>query len=179
MPGGWDKVIRVWTRNDKGEFEPSRTSYRIPVGPGLGGSINALALSPDGEWLAAAGNGMARQIAGFRNLGFIVPASGVQTPLMLRDVGTIYLFNTRVSQRPCPARTSGVRHGSDVWPAAREGHPPVAVRCGRRAGGECAGDAADGSPVGRGQGRKRGRLVRLAQQVATHQSARHRSLAGR
>jgi WD40 repeat protein len=93
--GGWDKVIRVWTLNDKGNFQLSPSTYRVPVGPGLNGAINALALSPDGEWLAAAGNGMARQIAGFHQLGFIVPAFGVRDPDMLRDTGTIYLFNTR------------------------------------------------------------------------------------
>ncbi|HZV07139.1 MAG TPA: hypothetical protein VE999_18805, partial [Gemmataceae bacterium] len=93
--GGWDKVIRVWTQNDKGEFQLSPTAFRVPIGPGLNGAINALALSPDGEWLAAAGNGMARQIAGFGQLGFIVPAFGVRDSRMFRDIGTIYLFNTR------------------------------------------------------------------------------------
>lgn len=92
---GWDKVIRVWTKNAKGFFEAPRSSFRVPVGPGLGGSLNALALSADGDWLAAGGNGVARQIAGFRDLGFLVPSFGVRDPLMLRDMGTIYLFNTR------------------------------------------------------------------------------------
>lgn len=92
---GWDKVIRVWTLNDKGDFERSRTTYRVPIGPALGGVIDAMALSPDGRWLAAAGNGMARHIAGFREQGFIVPDSGVRDPAMLRDIGTIYLFSTR------------------------------------------------------------------------------------
>jgi WD40 repeat protein len=92
---GWDKVIRVWTLNDKGEFKPSRTMYRVPAGPGVNGTIDALALSPDGHWLAAAGNGMARQTAGFRDRGFIVPSEGVSDPDRLQDFGNIYLFSTR------------------------------------------------------------------------------------
>src|SRR5262249_43145169 len=91
--GGWDKVIRTWTRKAKGALEPSPSTYRVPVGPGLDGAINALALSPDGDWLAAAGNGMTRQTAGFRELGFVVPASGARDAVMLRDLGTIYLFS--------------------------------------------------------------------------------------
>jgi WD40 repeat protein len=92
---GWDKVIRVWTRNETGDFERSRTIYRVPVGPALGGVIDAMALSPDGHWLAAGGSGMARHIAGFREQGFIVPDSGVRDRVMLLDIGSIYLFSTR------------------------------------------------------------------------------------
>jgi WD40 repeat protein len=122
--GGWDKVIRVWTRDDKGVFQLSRSIYRIPVGPGDQGAINALALSPDGEWLAAAGNGATRQTAGFRQLGFIVPSFGVRDPLMLRDVGTIYLFNTRDQsvrmlrghRGHVAALTFGPRHGKSIPP---------------------------------------------------------------
>src|SRR5436309_3021316 len=45
---GFDKVVRVWTLNAKtGQFELDRASYRIPIGPGSDGAINAVALSPD------------------------------------------------------------------------------------------------------------------------------------
>src|SRR5437660_1991520 len=50
--GGWDKVVRTWKRDAKGEFVAQRLAYRVPIGPGLHGAINALALSDDGKWLA-------------------------------------------------------------------------------------------------------------------------------
>src|SRR5438034_2506858 len=84
--GGWDKVVRVWTLHDKGEFVPDRVpAYRLSVGPGLDGAINALALSEDGVWLAAAGKGVFRDSAGFRKPGFVVPTFGGLTAEMRRD----------------------------------------------------------------------------------------------
>jgi hypothetical protein len=94
--GGWDKVLRVWTLNDKGFFVPDRLSaYRVPIGLGLDGALNAIALSDDGIWLAAAGRAVFRQAAGFRQAGFIVPVAGGMTEAMRRDIGTIYVFNTK------------------------------------------------------------------------------------
>src|SRR5213595_2447523 len=54
---GWDKVVRAWTWDAaRGEFVLADGAYRVPIGPGLeGGAINAIALSSDGTWLAAAG----------------------------------------------------------------------------------------------------------------------------
>src|SRR5437660_11288530 len=49
---GWDKVVRVWNLDRQGKFVPDEVAYRIPVGPGLAGAINALAVSPEGNWLA-------------------------------------------------------------------------------------------------------------------------------
>ena len=94
--GGWDKVVRVWAVNEKGEFVPDRVpAYRLPIGPGIDGAINALALSEDGVWLAAAGRGVFRNTAGFRTPGFPVPTLGGMTPEMRLDLGTIYVFNTK------------------------------------------------------------------------------------
>ncbi len=94
---GWDKVIRVWTLNDKGRFVPARVhTYRVPIGPGMNGAINAMALSQDdGLWLAAAGVGVFRGAAGFSHVG-LVRKSGELTDEMFEDIGTITLFNTRV-----------------------------------------------------------------------------------
>jgi WD40 repeat protein len=92
---GWDKVVRVWTRNAGGKFALDRAAYRVPLGPGLAGAINALALSPDGTWLAAAGQGVFRGSAGFREPGLVLPSIGGLSPEMLKDQGTIYVFNTR------------------------------------------------------------------------------------
>jgi len=54
---GWDKIVRVWALDRaKGEFQLDRpATFRVPIGPGLDGAINSLAVSSDakGEWLAA------------------------------------------------------------------------------------------------------------------------------
>src|SRR5262249_11140994 len=47
----YDKVIRVW------DWQAGKTvrTIRGQVGPGPEGTINTIALSPDGRWLAAGG----------------------------------------------------------------------------------------------------------------------------
>ncbi|HMB02116.1 MAG TPA: hypothetical protein VKP69_00070, partial [Isosphaeraceae bacterium] len=97
---GWDKVVRVWRRDaGSGAFglDP-RATYRVPIGPGTDGAINALALSPDGTWLAVAGNGIVRGGAGFRRPGLMVPAAA-RTDAMRADQGLIFIFNTRSEPR--------------------------------------------------------------------------------
>jgi WD40 repeat protein len=90
---GYDKVVRSWARGAGDRFVPTRT-YRVPIGPGAQGVLNALAVSPDGRWLAAAGAGVVREGPGFFKTGIVVPRSGRMTDLMLEDEGTIYLFDT-------------------------------------------------------------------------------------
>src|SRR5205823_14575562 len=58
--GGWDKVVRVWRLDGQGKFALDQAAYRVPLGPGLGGAINTIALSEDGIWLAVAGMGVFR-----------------------------------------------------------------------------------------------------------------------
>lgn len=92
--GGWDKVVRAWSLNDK-EFTPSPTAaFRVPLGPGQQGQINALAISPEGTWLAVAGVGHSPRVANFRESGWILSAAGKTEDIRL-DEGTIYLFNRR------------------------------------------------------------------------------------
>jgi WD40 repeat protein len=92
--GGYDKVIRTWVRDAGGRFGPGKRVFRLPIGPGAQGAINALAVSPDGRWLAAAGSGLIREAAGFFDTGFVEPRSGRLSEAMLQDEGTIYLFDT-------------------------------------------------------------------------------------
>lgn len=93
---GFDKIVRVWKLDEEQKtfVLDAGASYRIPIGPGLeGGVINAVALSPDGEWLAVAGLGLVREAAGFREPGKVVPLSAMSRE-MWEDRGMIYVFNT-------------------------------------------------------------------------------------
>ncbi|MFN4258134.1 MAG: WD40 repeat domain-containing protein [Gemmataceae bacterium] len=93
---GFDKVVRVWELNDQGRFVLNETAYRVPIGPGLNGALNALALSDDERWLAVGGLGVVRGGAGFRQPGLIIPAIGGMTPAMREDEGTIYVFDLKM-----------------------------------------------------------------------------------
>jgi WD40 repeat protein len=94
--GGHDKVVHTWALNaDASAFTPSELTYRVPVGPGIDGSINAVALSPDGTWLAVGGRGRVRGVSGFRNVGVWVNALSAMTDEMWQDQGAVTVFNTR------------------------------------------------------------------------------------
>jgi len=95
--GGYDKVLHAWTRNAEGKFAPIPSAYRLPMGPGIDGAINSVAISPDGVWLAVAGRGMLQHggVAGFRQLGIWVPSSRAMSDAMWQDQGTIHVFDTR------------------------------------------------------------------------------------
>jgi WD40 repeat protein len=121
---GLDKVMRVWTLQ-KGIFVPKAT-YRVPIGPGNLGAINAVALSPDGAWVAFAGRAPIRGEAGFRQGGFIV-SSTVLSPEQSEDAGVIYVANTAN-----PAGGKVLRgHRGEVralaFAPAMKGKPPLLV----------------------------------------------------
>lgn len=98
--GGWDKVVRAWTLDPptKRFTLDAAATYRVPIGPGLEGVINAIAVSPDGLWLAVGGRSLVRGASDQRHPGWKVPAAGAMTPAMRLDQGTIYLFNTRTRE---------------------------------------------------------------------------------
>ena len=54
--GSDDKTARLWTlpEGGRGEAKLKRT-VRVPIGQGNDGKVNAVALSPDGQWVAAGG----------------------------------------------------------------------------------------------------------------------------
>lgn len=93
--GGWDKAVLVWERDAKGTFEyrPDAT-FRVPTGSGNYGGLNAIALTDDGQWLAAAGQSHARDMSDERSTGFILPA-GLLSEESILDEGMIYVFNTK------------------------------------------------------------------------------------
>jgi WD40 repeat protein len=124
---GFDKVVRVWKLQGK-EFVLDKAAYRVPIGPGISGSINAMAVSPDadGTWLAAGGKAIMRGEQGFRDTGMVVPQIGGKTPEMRADEGTIFLFNTQTQKL---RRLRGHRGGilSMAFAPYRQGKPPILV----------------------------------------------------
>jgi WD40 repeat protein len=50
--GSYDKTVRVWSLPDGRLLR----TLRVPIGPGNGGKIYAVAVSPDGRWIAAGGS---------------------------------------------------------------------------------------------------------------------------
>jgi WD40 repeat protein len=94
--GSWDKTVRVWRWNVAArEYQLDPSAWRVPIGPGLDGAINAIAVSADGNWLAAAGRPVIRGSADFRSPGRILPTFGGMTDEMRLDEGTIHVFDTR------------------------------------------------------------------------------------
>jgi WD40 repeat protein len=93
---GFDKVVRVWGRNAETElFElDDKRYFRVPMNPGTEGAINAIAVSPDGDWLAVGGLGVVRAAAGFFDSGRLFPSVGLK-PELRYDQGLIYVFSRR------------------------------------------------------------------------------------
>ncbi|HVK15006.1 MAG TPA: hypothetical protein VM597_40075, partial [Gemmataceae bacterium] len=89
---GIDKVIRVWRPGPGGFALRPEEALRIPIGPGLAGSINRMAVSPDGEFLAVTGNGIIPGMAGFARGGEQVIDRGLLTPDQRRDLYAVYVF---------------------------------------------------------------------------------------
>jgi WD40 repeat protein len=128
---GWDKIVRVWQRDPKtGEFVPQHVAYRVPLGPGVYGAINAMALSSDGKWLAVGGVGAFRGQSGFRRPGLVVPPEAL-TPEMREDQGTIFVFATA---KPGIVRTLRGHRGpilSLAFVPAAGAAPPALISVGR------------------------------------------------
>ncbi len=154
--GGYDKIVRAWVRDEKSGKFTAKAAYHIPIGPGLNGLINALAVSPDGKQLAAAGSGAVRGTAGFGDTGLIVPLPGRLTPAMEKDWGAIYLFDlekdndgvrTLRAHRGPVLRLTFLPALKDKPPlllsVGREGTDKVAIRLWDAAKGELLAERAD------------------------------------
>ena len=89
--GGFDKQVRRYELV-KGKYVAGE-SIRVPIGPGNAGVVNALAVSPDGKWVAAAGR------APIRGEAWGTADDGVREdfrripPILRRDSGVVYLFD--------------------------------------------------------------------------------------
>lgn len=151
---GLDKVVRAW--NVRGGVATRLASYRLPIGPGNAGAVNALAVSDDGTWLAAAGRGLMRRESTFQADGVVVPEESLPHD-MLRDLGNIYL----VDLTKAPGTGGKVLRGHTGTVRALTFAPggadkkPVLVSAalergkGRLAGAALVWDVEKGSPVAR------------------------------
>jgi WD40 repeat protein len=147
---GLDKVVRVWALGD-GRWT-LRATYRVPVGPGNAGAVNAVALSPDGKWVAMAGRAPMRGEAGFREGGVVVEAAAL-SPEQNLDSGLIYVASTA---NPAGGKVLRGHHGEvralAFAPAAAD-KPPLLVSAatervgGRRFGGLRLWDVAAGKEL--------------------------------
>jgi WD40 repeat protein len=152
--GGYDKVVRVWALDPDKGFVPSSASYRVPIGAGPDGVINAVAVSADGTWLATAGVGAKRGAGSFREVGWVVPRTGM-TPEMRQDEGTIYAFNTRTGAVRTLRGHKGPVLSLAFDPVAREGGPFLAsAALERDAGGGARSTAVRLWDLGRGSGKE-------------------------
>jgi WD40 repeat protein len=128
---GWDKVVRVWALKANGEFvlDPKQT-YRVPLGPGDDGAINALALSDRGTWLAVGGKGKYRGAPDFRMGGWIEPSVSALDADMRQDQGMIHVFNTQTGAVRLLRGHRGTVAALAFAPG-RAGRPPLLVSAAR------------------------------------------------
>jgi WD40 repeat protein len=93
--GGADKQVRRFVLAG-GRFAPADPArlppLRVPIGPGNAGAVNAIALSPDGKWVAVAGRAPYRDEARFGDLGTVMRSTALSAEER-RDIGVVYLFD--------------------------------------------------------------------------------------
>lgn len=94
MSAGLDKIVRVWRLENNRFRNDPKSTLRVPIGPGVDGAINAIALSEDDRWLAVAGVGMVKGVAGFREGGGMLPIEAMTDEMRL-DEGQILLFDRK------------------------------------------------------------------------------------
>lgn len=88
---GFDKQVRRYQLVD-GQWK-ANGAFRVPIGPGNAGVVNALAVSPDGRWVAAAGRAPMRGETSSGGVDRVSTNLSQLSPLLRRDAGVVYLFN--------------------------------------------------------------------------------------
>jgi WD40 repeat protein len=122
---GFDKVVRAWALDEKGQFVIDRAAaFRVPIGPELQGAINSMVISPDGEWLAAAGSAVVRKSAGFGTAGMILPGRPPDDEMLL-DEGRIFVFNAKRELTVLRGNKGVIQSLAFAPPIARK--PPILV----------------------------------------------------
>ncbi|HVS39122.1 MAG TPA: WD40 repeat domain-containing protein [Gemmataceae bacterium] len=124
---GFDKTVHVWNLSNDGKVEPSKMVYRVPIGAGLQGTINALAASPDGKWLAVGGIGVTSGQADYHQVGMVFPTLGALTKQMLEEQGAIYLFDVNNPRAVKVLRGHAGTVQALAFLPAQNGKPPQLV----------------------------------------------------
>ena len=95
---GYDKVVHVYAIEDGTlRYRPTET-IRVPIGGGLDGALNTVAVSPDGRWLAVGGRAVKVGVADVRSGGVLRPTAGMPPEVQL-DEGTITLVDLQRGER--------------------------------------------------------------------------------
>ena len=89
---GFDKQVRRYKLTKDGKYDADG-EFRVPIGPGNAGVVNAVAVSPDGKWVAVAGRAPIRgENWGTADDGTDEDARRLPT-LLREDSGVVYLFD--------------------------------------------------------------------------------------
>jgi WD40 repeat protein len=133
---GFDKVVRTWRVDKEGRWDLQDTAYRVPIGPGSAGVINAVAVSPDNKWLAAGGLGVVAEESRYADQGRIFRIRPLQAET---DRGVIWIFPTEApGGAGAPAARRLVGHLGPVAALAfapgADGGSPVLVSAAREPG---------------------------------------------
>ena len=119
---GLDKVVRRYAL--KGGQYVAIEPLRVPVGTGLAGAINTMAVSPDGRWLAVAGRAPVRgEVWSGSEDGISITTQFLNRPMM-QDFGVVYLFDMTNPQggRVIRGPESAVAALAFANPAPADGH---------------------------------------------------------
>ena len=118
VTGSQDKTARLWTlpENRRGSPELLRT-FRVPIGGGNGGDILAVALSPDGKWVAA-GGWDARYSIDKTMSAYIFEAATARLVTRLGSLGDVILHLAFSPDGSRLAATLGSGEGMRLWETA-------------------------------------------------------------
>ncbi len=89
--GGYDKLVRRYSLKN-GKYVAGEP-LRVPIGTGNAGAVNAIAVAPDGKWVAVAGRAPVRGEVWSGQDDGVVTKTQLLPPLVKRDFGVVYLFD--------------------------------------------------------------------------------------
>ena len=126
--GGFDKQVRRYERIK--EKWTATGAFRVPIAPGNAGVVNAIAVSPDGKWVAVAGRAPIRWES-WAGADDGIDVDSKHLSLLLRqDTGVVYLFDPTKPEGGTVIRgpRGGVRSVAFANPAPADG--PALVTAG-------------------------------------------------
>lgn len=92
LAAGWDKAVYRWDQADVNWQSRPEGTLVFPLGGGLDGILEAMAVSPDEQWLAVGGRGVKRGVSDSQQSGVETSAANL-TDAQRLDEGTIYVVH--------------------------------------------------------------------------------------